>query len=66
MLAGEGCGGTAGTAGLTASGAAATLLPDGNVLVSLQQGGLLHLWRAPSWPEIAAAEAKDHSEFKQP
>jgi len=39
---------------------------DGNVLVSLQQNGLLHLWRAPSWPEIAAAEAKENSEFKQP
>jgi eukaryotic-like serine/threonine-protein kinase len=30
--------------------------PDGNVLGSLQQYGLLHLWRAPSWAEIEAAE----------
>jgi eukaryotic-like serine/threonine-protein kinase len=40
--------------------------PDGNTLGSLQQYGLLHLWRAPSWAEIAAAEAKEKTETKQP
>jgi WD40 repeat protein len=40
--------------------------PDGNILGSLQQSGLLHLWRAPSWAEIAAAEAKEKTESKQP
>jgi WD40 repeat protein len=40
--------------------------PDGNVLGSLQQEGLLHLWHAPSWAEIAAAEAKEKTEIKQP
>jgi WD40 repeat protein len=32
---------------------------DGNVLGSRNGQGVLHLWRAPSWEEIAAAEAKD-------
>jgi WD40 repeat protein len=40
--------------------------PNGNVLGSMQQYGLLHLWRAPSLVEIAAAEAKEKHEFKQP
>ena len=40
--------------------------PDGNVLGSQQQYGLLHLWRAPSLVEIAAAEAKEKAEIKQP
>ncbi len=31
--------------------------PDGNWLISLSNQGLLHLWRAPSWAEIEAAEA---------
>jgi WD40 repeat protein len=29
---------------------------DGTVLGSLSNPGVLHLWRAPSWPEIEAAE----------
>jgi WD40 repeat protein len=29
---------------------------DGCILGSLEQDGLLHLWRAPSWSEIAEAE----------
>ena len=36
---------------------------DGNVLGSLQQDGLLHLWRAPSLAEIDAAEL---AEAKKP
>lgn len=31
--------------------------PDGNVLGSLNKSGVLYLWRAPSWEEIAAVEA---------
>ena len=30
--------------------------PDGNTFGALTLGGALHLWRAPSWAEIAAAE----------
>jgi len=30
--------------------------PDGNVLGSMNDHGLLHLWRAPSWADIEAAE----------
>ena len=40
--------------------------PDGNVLGSRNDAGLLHLWRAPSWEEIAAAEAKEKTETRQP
>jgi len=40
--------------------------PDGNILGSEQQDGVLHLWRAPSWAEIAAAEAKEKTETRQP
>jgi serine/threonine protein kinase/WD40 repeat protein len=32
--------------------------PDGNVLGSMNFQGLLHLWRAPSWEEIEAAEKR--------
>lgn len=34
-----------------------TFSPDGSSLGSMSQGGLLHLWRAPSMAEIQAAEA---------
>ena len=30
--------------------------PDGHALLAVNGDGLLHLWRAPSWEEIAAAE----------
>ncbi len=30
--------------------------PDGNLLGALNSSGTLHLWRAPSWAEIEAAE----------
>jgi WD40 repeat protein len=30
--------------------------PDGSLLGSMNQQGVLHLWRAPSWAEIQAAE----------
>jgi WD40 repeat protein len=38
---------------------------DGNVLGSRNGLGVLHLWRAPSWEEIARAEAKEKVENKQ-
>jgi WD40 repeat protein len=40
--------------------------PDGNVLGSLNESGVLYLWRAPSWDEINAAEAKEKTEIQQP
>jgi WD40 repeat protein len=40
--------------------------PDGNLLAGSPERGRLHLWRAPSWDEIAAAEAKEKAESKQP
>jgi WD40 repeat protein len=40
--------------------------PDGNVLGSMNEKGVLHFWRAPSWAEIAAAEAKEKAVSKQP
>jgi WD40 repeat protein len=30
--------------------------PDGNTLAATSLGGVAHLWRAPSWEEIEAAE----------
>ena len=39
--------------------------PDGNTLGWGNQTGL-YLWRAPSWEEINAAEAKEKAEVKQP
>lgn len=32
------------------------LSPDGTVLAAWNRRGVLHLWRAPSWKEIEAAE----------
>ncbi len=32
--------------------------PEGNVLGSMSNSGLLHLWRAPSWKEIEVAEKR--------
>jgi serine/threonine protein kinase/WD40 repeat protein len=33
--------------------------PDGNTLAAMNRFGYLHLWRAPSWAEIEAAERAD-------
>ena len=33
--------------------------PDGNILGSVVDPGVLYLWRAPSWEEIAATETKE-------
>jgi eukaryotic-like serine/threonine-protein kinase len=41
--------------------------PDDNAIGSIALGsGRLQLWRAPSWAEIGAAEAKEKAETKQP
>jgi WD40 repeat protein len=33
--------------------------PDGNWLAARSEEGQINLWRAPSWAEIAVAEAKE-------
>jgi eukaryotic-like serine/threonine-protein kinase len=33
--------------------------PDGNFIGTLSSDGILHVWQAPSWAEINAAEAKE-------
>ena len=33
--------------------------PDGNLLGTMNARGVLHVWRAPSWDEIAEAERTD-------
>jgi WD40 repeat protein len=38
---------------------------DGNVLGSRNALGVLHLWSAPSWARITAAEAKEEAENRQ-
>ena len=40
--------------------------PDGNTIVWGNQTGDVYIWRAPSWEEIAAAEAKEKAESRQP
>ncbi len=48
-----------GVIALEAEGSEFSLLafsPDGNAIGSLNRTGVLHIWRARSWPEIEAAE----------
>jgi WD40 repeat protein len=33
-----------------------TFSPDGNSLASSNSQGILHVWTAPSWAEVAAAQ----------
>ena len=40
--------------------------PDGNSLGSMTARGVLHFWHAPSWEEIADAEAMEKTESKKP
>jgi eukaryotic-like serine/threonine-protein kinase len=40
--------------------------PDGNTIGTKSTEGILGLWRAPSWEEISAAEAKEKMEIPQP
>jgi len=44
--------------GTTSINVVTAFSPNGNVLGSVYGAGKLHLWRAPSWAEIAAAERK--------
>ena len=38
--------------------------PDGNTIASSSRLGMLNIWRAPSWDEIDAVEAKEKAEFR--
>ena len=40
-----------------------TFSPDGNTLVAVSLDGIAHLWRAPSWEEIEAAEKNKGNAF---
>jgi len=40
--------------------------PDGNAIGSMSRDGILHVWQAPSWAEINAAEAKEKAQIMQP
>ncbi len=40
--------------------------PDGNTIGTMSGDGFLNVWRAPSWAEINAAEAKEKAESKEP
>jgi hypothetical protein len=44
----------------------ATFSPDGSAIGRMNMTGDLCIWRAPSWEEIAAAEAKDNLEITRP
>jgi len=39
----------------------AAFSPDGNTIGAVNAQGVLHLWIAPSWEEIEAAEARKKS-----
>lgn len=41
-------------------------LSDGNTLAAQDANQTLHLWRAPSWEEIATAETKEKADINQP
>jgi WD40 repeat protein len=43
----------------------ATFSPDGNTIGVLNGHGILHLWHAPPWQEIAAAEVREKAEAVQ-
>ncbi len=40
--------------------------PDGNAIGTRSDDGILHVWPAPSWEEINAAEANEKAGIKQP
>jgi WD40 repeat protein len=40
--------------------------PDGRLLLGINQGGVAHLWSAPTWDEIAAAGAKEKLGTRRP
>ncbi|HEX4054449.1 MAG TPA: hypothetical protein VHX86_09310 [Tepidisphaeraceae bacterium] len=45
---------------------AATFSPDGNAIGVVTDQGILRVWQAPSWDQIAAAEAKHNADIRQP
>jgi eukaryotic-like serine/threonine-protein kinase len=40
--------------------------PDGNAIGTKNDDGVLRVWQAPSWEEIAASEAREKVEIKRP
>jgi WD40 repeat protein len=40
--------------------------PDGNAIGVVTDEGILRVWQAPSWDQIAAAEARQKAESGQP
>jgi WD40 repeat protein len=44
----------------------AAFSPDGNALGVVTASGLLHVWQAPSWDQIAAAEVNQKGDSGQP
>jgi len=44
----------------------ASFSPDGNTIGTMSRDGFLHLWRAPSWEEINATEARAQAGDAQP
>ncbi len=56
--------GAFGTGGLGSNGA--RFSPDGNSVFWRNTSGDLYMWRAPSWEEIAAAEAREKAEEPRP
>ena len=51
---------------LAGTGNRAQFSTDGNTIGAINGDGTLHLWRAPSWAEINAAEAKEKAVIQQP
>jgi len=56
---------------LTLEGAGSQFSPtafshDGNAVGTLSGDGILHVWQAPSWEEITAAEANEKPEAQRP
>ena len=45
---------------------AATFSPDGNAIGVVTDQGILRVLQAPSWDQIAAAEAKQKADIRQP
>jgi WD40 repeat protein len=54
------------TLGGRGTGVDVAFSPDGTVIGWSSTTGNLHLWRAPTWEEINAAEAQDKMEVQQP
>jgi WD40 repeat protein len=46
--------------------AQAEFSPDGNSIGVVSNDGIMHVWQAPSWQDIAAAETKPNGDGGQP